>query len=117
MTHKILVVYPELDMSNHIFMYAHKPTLKELQERVGGYIEPCAPLELREKNIELLVDEEGLLKGLQPNAKLYPFFYVGNAVFVGLDVEEVDGVKEVDFVGLTVEQIEFIVDWLEGLGA
>lgn len=109
MTHQILVVYPDVTMSNHIVVYTHKPTLEELQERVGGYIQTCAPLELQEQNIELLVDEEGLLKGLQPNAKLYPFFYVGNAVFVGVDGEEL--------VGLTSEQIEFIVDWLEGLGA
>lgn len=109
MTHKILVVYPEIGSINPIIFYSQKPTLEQLQKLVGGYIQTCAPLELREQNIELLVDEEGLLKGLQPNAKLYPFFYVGNAVFVGVDGEEL--------VGLTSEQIEFIVDWLEGLGA
>lgn len=81
--------------------------LHELQELVGGYIEPGAPVELREKGIELLVDEEGLLKGLEPNPNIYPFFFVGPCVLVGVSGE--------DFVSLTDEQIIFALRWLKDL--
>ena len=81
--------------------------LKALQELVGGYIEPCAPAELREKKIELLCNEEGLLKGLEVNINLCPFFFVGQLVAVGVDGEE--------FVGLSLEQTLFIAHWLAKL--
>lgn len=81
--------------------------LEDLQEYVGGYIEPCAPIELKEKGIELLANEEGLLSGLEPNENLFPFFLVGNVVAVGVDGE--------DFVGLSVEQRRYLNEWVKAL--
>lgn len=82
-------------------------SLRALQGLVGGYIETCAPAGLRAQGIELLANEEGLLQGLEPNFNLYPFFYVGQLVAVGIGDE--------DFVSLTAEQITFIMGWIEGL--
>lgn len=81
--------------------------LHELQGLVGGYIEPCAPLELREQGIELLANEEGLLQGLENNYNLFPFFFVGTLVMLA--------VKDINFVGLSDEQIGFAREWLKGL--
>ena len=78
--------------------------LELLQELVGGYIEPCAPVQLREQGIELLVNEEGLLERLDPNENLYPFFVVGQAVAVGVDGE--------DFTGLTDTQHKYLCQWM-----
>lgn len=82
-------------------------TLAILQTLVGGYIEPCAPVQLREWGIELLANEEGLLKGLPFNINLYPFFFVGDLVAVGVKGEE--------FVSLTPEQEHYLKDWLDDL--
>lgn len=84
-----------------------KPSLELLQNEVGGYIQTCTPLELRNKFIEMLCDEEGLLKGKAPNENLFPFFYVGNVVFVGVDGEEL--------VGLTMSQVAFVKEWIDSL--
>ena len=81
--------------------------LRALQELVGGYIEPCAPVQLREQGIELLANEEGLLKGLAPNENLYPFFVVGDLVAVGVVGEE--------FTSLTVDQAKYLIKWLSEL--
>ena len=81
--------------------------LEDLQACVGGYIEPCAPIQLRSKNIELLCNEDGILKGLDPNPNLFPFFFLGDMVAVGVGKE--------DFVSLNADQYAFIMDWLEGL--
>ena len=80
-------------------------TLESLQEMVDGYIEPCAPASLREKGIEMLCNEEGLLKGLEPNQNLYPFFYVGTCVMVATGAEE--------FLSLSDQQIDYILTWLK----
>lgn len=82
-------------------------SLESLQKLVGGYIEPCAPAELRERGIELLANEEGLLKGLEPNRNLYPFFLVGTLVAVGVGEDE--------FTGLSAEQMRYLVNWLHRL--
>ena len=81
--------------------------LETLQALVGGYIEPCAPVELREKGIELVANEEGLFQDREPNENLYPFFFVGDVVAIGVDGE--------DFAPLTGEQIQFMLEWLEVL--
>ena len=78
--------------------------LYDLQHLVDGYIEPCAPAQLREFGIELLCNEEGLLKGLPCNENLYPFFFVGNLVAVGVGEDE--------FVSLTPKQEMFLRSWL-----
>lgn len=84
-----------------------RPTLKQLQDAVGGYIEPVYLPDLNPEGIVLLVNEEGLLQGLPPNENLYPFFFCGNVVFVGVEGE--------DFVGLTKKQELFLSSWLVGL--
>lgn len=83
-------------------------TLKGLQSLVDGYIEPCAPAQLREVGIELLANEEGLLRGLAPNVNLFPFFFVGQLVAVGIGEE--------DFVSLTPVQEKKLLHWLYTLG-
>lgn len=82
-------------------------TLEKLQDLVGGYIEPSTPVQLRERGIELLANEEGLLQGLNLNDNLYPFFIVGQVVAVG--------VSEDDFVGLNAEQQKYLSEWLGAL--
>lgn len=79
-------------------------SLEALQKLVDGYIEPCAPVELREHGIELLCNEMGVLNGLDPNEHLFPFFIVGWVVAVGVD--------EGDFTGLSLEQFEYLAEWL-----
>lgn len=81
--------------------------LENLQALVGGYIEAAAPVELFERGIQLLVDEEGILKGKQPNLNLFPFFFVGPAMFVGF--------KGSEFVSLTQDQMIYIRMWLSSL--
>lgn len=81
--------------------------LRSLQSIVDGFIEPCAPAQLRDKGIELLANEEGLLRQLKVNINMFPFFYVGNLVAVGIGDE--------DFVSLTPEQEAYIKKWLEDL--
>ena len=82
-------------------------TLEELQHLVDGFIEPCAPAELRLHNIELLANDEGLIRGLPCNINLFPFFFVGNVVAVGVGDE--------DFISLTPEQIAYLEEWLKKL--
>lgn len=82
-------------------------TLEDLQGLVQGLIEPCAPAELRDQGIELLANEEGLLKGLPCNLNLFPFFYVGTLVAVG--------VGEEDFISLTFDQYTYLQWWLTTL--
>lgn len=88
-------------------MEVDNPSLELLQNEVGGYIQTCPFVGLREHGIEMLVDEEGLLKGKAPNMNLYPFFIVGNAVFVGVDGEEL--------VGLTIHQVAIVKEWIDSL--
>ena len=102
---KLLVIHPESGQSHGVD--AENVTLEMLQREVGGYIQPCAPVELVELGYQMLCDEEGLLKGLKPNENLYPFFFVGNVVFVKVQGEE--------FVGLNMYDIGFIRGWLTGL--
>lgn len=82
--------------------------LEPLQRLVGGYLEHTTLAELEARNIHLLVNEEGLLMGLDPNENLYPFFFVGNVVFVSTDGDE--------FASLSDEQHRFVMKWLEELG-
>lgn len=78
--------------------------LADLQKEVGGYIEPAAPLDIKKRNIEMLVDAEGAFKGLPINPNLFPYVFYGRALFVGVKGEE--------FVSLTLPQIKFLHAWL-----
>lgn len=74
----------------------------------GTGIERCAPIELVERGIELLANDEGILSGLDPNENLFPFFVPGNVIAVGYDHYGC-------FTGLTKEQEEYLFKWLEAL--
>lgn len=79
-------------------------TLKAMQELVGGWVESFPNPDLQERNINILVNEEGLLKSLPINDHLIPFFLVGQAVAVGIDGD--------DWCSLNQDQIDFLEDWL-----
>ena len=68
--------------------------LEDLQAIVDGYIERTTIAELEPYQISLIVNEEGLLRGLDPNENLYPFFFVGNVAFVDSSGEAFDGLDE-----------------------
>lgn len=109
---KYLLTYHTKKGSSSVTAIEGELTLGAMQKAVGGYIQTCAPYypwELAKHNINMLCDEEGLLKGLEPNENLYPFFYVGNVVFVGVKGEE--------FVGLTTVQIAMVRKWVQSLEA
>lgn len=82
--------------------------LKDLQDFVGGYIEvPFISPGLRERNIVVVVNEEGKLKGLQPTMALVHDgevldCLVGQIFFCSTD--------EDDFASLNDEQIKYIMD-------
>lgn len=79
-----------------------KIELHDLQQIVGGHIECCSYLHpiLRQNGIEMLVNEEGLLKLLPINENIDHFFYVGDVAFVG--------VRGTELVGLTEDQLEIV---------
>ena len=81
--------------------------IEALQKCVGGYIKPIYLPELIDKDIVLLANEEGVLKGLPVNENLQPFFYVGDVIAVGVVGEH--------FIGLAPFQIVHLYNWLEGL--
>ena len=81
--------------------------LYDLQYYVDGFIEPCAPVQLRQQGIEILCNEEGLLRQLPVNINLFPFFFVGTLVAVGVDDDE--------FTSLTAEQVDYLKKWLSDL--
>lgn len=110
MKHTILIARPK--RGELVERELDTVTLDELQRAVGGYIEH-APVEgLTERHIVMLVNEDGLYKNLEPNENLFPFFYVGNCVFVKVEVNE-DG--ELDFVGLDAFQLDWLYNWLSSL--
>lgn len=111
MTHTILIAYPE--RGKLVERKLDEVTLHELQRAVGGYIEQAPETGLTQERISMFVNEEGLLAGLPVNENLLPFFYVGNAVFVGRKINE-DG--EIDLVGLDAYQLNFVHDWIVQLG-
>lgn len=82
-----------------------KGELHELQELVGGYIEPVHLPEFEQYGIILLANETGLLDGLEPNWNLFPYFFVGPMVALST--------KEDEFAGLDEMQEEFVKEWLK----
>ena len=78
-------------------------TLEALQKLVGGYIETCSPFTWKRKRIEMIVNEEGMLRDLPLNEN-FPWRVYGNAVFVGVNGE--------NFCSITVKQMESILDSL-----
>lgn len=96
-----------------VIVEPHKParvelipnSLETLQEIVGGYIE-C----VREKDFDIIINEEGKLMDLEPNFDLYNGldFIAGTAIFSGVDYDSGE------FKSLTDEQIKFISKMFEG---
>lgn len=76
-------------------------TLKSMQEVVGGYIE-CVPFGTMH-DVVIICNEEGKLKGLEPN-----FLYGGWDMICGTVF--ICGTSGEDFVGLTDEQATDIVN-------
>lgn len=101
---RVLIIPPKGD---NIHEHDTDGTLERLQNLVGGYIECGAPVELREAGMQLLVNEEGVLRNLPYNENLYPFFFVGTAVIIGFNGDS--------FTGLTPEQLEHAKEWLARL--
>ena len=108
MKNKLLVVNVA-PMVGDIHIEYIPDTRSGLQMAVNGYIELCTVAEVKEQDIEMLCDEEGLFGCKEPNVNLFPFFFVGNVVFVGAGDE--------GFVSLTEEQVEWLETWLAGLDA
>ena len=104
-------------MSNRVILVGHRKgdiirkdtelELYNLQYYVDGFIEPCAPAELRAQGIELLCNEEGLLQQLPYNENFFPFFFVGRLVILAVDGDR--------FTGLSDKQERFALDWLRNL--
>ena len=53
-----IVIIPPSSETN-VYLAPWDKSLGALQRLVDGYIEPCAPISLRERGIELLCNEEG----------------------------------------------------------
>ena len=78
-------------------------TLKALQSAVGGYIETVTFAE----DCTLVVNEEGKLKGLPMNFRIFGDVIAGTAVLAGVNGEE--------FCSLTDEQVQRIKIMLPGM--
>ena len=92
----IIVIHPQGTMQ-HI-RQEERPTLRQLQGWVGGYIEPV--YKYLPEGMEAWVDEDGISKGLPPNnvgtlAVEWPHMLLGNVVVVQGFPPEEEG--EVDF--------------------
>lgn len=61
-------------------------TLEALQREVGGYIETYRIREISDRRIVGITNEEGLLRGFQPNKNVG--YMVGVALWVNTDGEE-----------------------------
>lgn len=73
---KIIVIVKEPGKAAHTKTIDN--TLEELQRLVGGYIEPVPT---NDDHLAVYVDEEGLLKHLEPN----DFGLVGTIIVTGFD--------------------------------
>ena len=64
-------------------------TLEALQKNVGGYIETVTlNSPLTNRNLVLICDEEGRLKGKPYNCNIFGIDFVGEILIVGQDGEE-----------------------------
>lgn len=77
-----------------------KGTLKEMQDMVGGFIEP---IQLTNR-IYCVCNEEGIREGLQPNFQIPNFLstILGNAFFISQN-------DEGEFAGLQDNEIELVL--------
>lgn len=66
-------------------------TLENLQQYVGGYIETVTFFS-KEGRFIVICDEEGRLKGYEPNCTIYGTDFVGDIVILGQNEDEFDDV-------------------------
>lgn len=71
-----------------------KKGLESLQEIVEGYLEPVS---CNLPNIEMLANEEGKLRSLQPNFKCGNNIIVGNVVFARVKNSNYESITDEDF--------------------
>lgn len=75
--------------------WTDRPTLEQMQEQVGGYIEPCpkhtewhkGATPYTSKLYEAFANEEGIWEGLKPNIhaqELLGYPILGNVLFHGV---------------------------------
>ena len=100
---KILVVLVEVGEQPKLVEV--EKTLENFQQMVGGYIEPVYfSRKLQKLGINVIVDEEGVLKNRMPSAIMVDGDRMqvlqGNVILTGTNGE--------DFGGLTKEQIEIL---------
>lgn len=92
-----------------------KPLYKSLRAEIGGYIEIVRPATIRlPDHFVMVVDEEGLLKGLPSNviaSIIYGGPIVGDVVFIreGMTIEGFD------FIETTDANIERLKNFFDGL--
>lgn len=89
------VIFKEPDFNAKVIEIENK--LEILQDLVGGYIEVV----YLTKDIAVILDEEGKLKGYKPNICYKNDTLVGNCIFVGIDND--------DFTDLQEEQIKYLL--------
>lgn len=81
-------------------------SLKYMQSIVGGYIEmPYISESLNVRNIDIVINEEGKLEGLDPNILLMDKNFEIKDIIVG-DILFVSNDKKGKTIGLSDEQIE-----------
>jgi hypothetical protein len=76
-------------------------TLEDLQNEVGGFIQVC----YMPNDIVAIVDEEGLIKHLEPNMYLPRYGMIcGNIIFAKNNDEDFDSLTDEDIDYLTKEE-------------
>lgn len=103
---RVMVIRPE---RGHMNLHDTEGWGYELAHLVGGGCPMTTetPAQVLEMDILFLANADGLKRGLPGNENLYPFFYVGTVVAVGMD--------GVYYRSLTQAQIDFLHAWLGGL--
>lgn len=85
---------------------AKEDTYEQMRELLGGaWLEDVPAASLRRKGIHVIVDEEGVLKGLPPCMYCEGFELYGKVIFCGLR-------KDGEFGGLTKEKVQHVFDRL-----
>lgn len=101
----IAVIYPGDTMKTYVIQDDRTPTLEWLQKQVGGHIE-IVRLRGIWPRIVMVVNEEGLLFGLQKNeaaSDLYDGLIVGNAIVMAE--------KGCDLVGMERDDLARVAAW------
>ena len=84
---KVIIKRPDEEIGHITWI---SDTLKNLQNIVGGPIEIVTIA----KNAAIICNEEGRIRGLEPNAKICGIDFVGDVIIVGVNGEELTSVPE-----------------------